>query len=65
MGVFSRGYQNKISFPKTPNMHIYNELCTTCGIITGLFISLKMHYENVSEKKPISVALHNGRFTLK
>jgi hypothetical protein len=27
---------------------------TTCCIITGLFISLKMHYENVSEKEPIS-----------
>jgi hypothetical protein len=26
---------------------------TTCRIITGLFISLKMHYENVSEKEPI------------
>jgi hypothetical protein len=24
------------------------------AIITGLFISLKMHYENVSEKEPIS-----------
>jgi hypothetical protein len=26
---------------------------TTCCIITGLFISLKKHCENVSEKKPI------------
>jgi hypothetical protein len=26
---------------------------TTCRIITGLFISLKMHNENVSEKEPI------------
>jgi hypothetical protein len=29
-------------------------LTTTCCIITGLFISLKMHYENISEKEPIS-----------
>jgi hypothetical protein len=26
---------------------------TTCCIITGLFISLKKHCENVSEKEPI------------
>jgi hypothetical protein len=26
---------------------------TTRCIITGVFISLKMHYENVSEKEPI------------
>jgi hypothetical protein len=26
---------------------------TTCCIITGLFISLKRHCENVSEKEPI------------
>jgi hypothetical protein len=26
---------------------------TTCCIITGLFISLKKHCENVSEKQPI------------
>jgi hypothetical protein len=30
------------------------EQFTICCIITGLFISLKMHYENVSEKEPIS-----------
>jgi hypothetical protein len=28
-------------------------LYTTCCIITGLFISLKKHCENVSEKEPI------------
>jgi hypothetical protein len=28
-------------------------LATTCCIITGLFISLKKHCENVSEKEPI------------
>jgi hypothetical protein len=28
-------------------------LNTTCCIITGLFISLKKHCENVSEKEPI------------
>jgi hypothetical protein len=26
---------------------------TTCSIITGLFIPLKKHCENVSEKEPI------------
>jgi hypothetical protein len=26
---------------------------TTCCIIIGLFISLKIHYEKVSEKEPI------------
>jgi hypothetical protein len=28
-------------------------LTTTCCIITGLFISLKKHWGNVSEKEPI------------
>jgi hypothetical protein len=38
--------------------HFNNEayICkfTTCYIITGLFISLKMRHENISEKEPIS-----------
>jgi hypothetical protein len=32
---------------------VINDIPTTFCIITGLFISLKKHYENVSEKEPI------------
>jgi hypothetical protein len=41
---------------------------TTRCIITGVFISLKMHNENVSEKEPIFRRCgrnKNGRLTLK
>jgi hypothetical protein len=33
--------------------NLFNLATTTCCIITGLFISLKKHCENVSEKEPI------------
>jgi hypothetical protein len=40
---------------KTGINHLKNSISTTttCCIITGLFISLKKHCENVSEKEPI------------
>jgi hypothetical protein len=38
------------SFEKIQKLNVAS---TTCCIITGLFISLKKHCENVSEKEPI------------
>jgi hypothetical protein len=48
--VLWRPHRRKLALSRK---HFRNAFFTICCIITGLFISLKKHCENVSEKEPI------------
>jgi hypothetical protein len=54
MSLFKLDPQKRILPSSIPRFEMILQIITTCCIMTGVFISFKMRYENVSEKEPIS-----------